>query len=105
MWLAELDGQIVAGAWCFYWNRHVVYWHGAALTAIRSVGATDALIDHVIQDACEHGYEIFDFNPSGGHAGVAAFKRHFGASELPTRIVVHEGRLLSALRQLRQWKN
>ena len=79
LWLGELDGRVVAGAWVFYWNRHATYWHGAADEAGREAAATNVVLSHVIEDAGLRGMEWFDFNPSGGHEGVAAFKRRFGA--------------------------
>ena len=30
LWLATVNEEIVAGAWVFYWNQHVDWWHGAA---------------------------------------------------------------------------
>ena len=83
LWLAEKDGQPVAGALVFYWNRHAVYWHGAALAAAFPHSPTNALLSEIIRDACGRGLAIFDFNPSGGHLGVARFKESFGAERLP----------------------
>lgn len=83
LWLAERDGRVLAGAWVFYWNRHAAYWHGAAHEEGRETNATNVLLADVIADARERGLDWFDFNPSGGHDGVVAFKRRFGCHELP----------------------
>ncbi|HEX7052154.1 MAG TPA: GNAT family N-acetyltransferase [Longimicrobiales bacterium] len=83
LWLAEFEGRIAAGAWMFYWNQHAVYWHGAARTDMRHTRASHVLLADVIEDACRRGLRWFDFNPSGGHAGVAEFKRRFGAMHTP----------------------
>lgn len=83
LWLAELDGDVIAGAWVFYWKGHAAYWHGASNERGRSASAANVLLAHVIEDAGKQGVEWFDFGPSGGHKGVAAFKRRFGATELP----------------------
>lgn len=85
LWLAELDGRVVAGAWVFYWNRVAIYWHGAALREGHRTAAVTTLFADVIADAVAQGCAWFDFQPSGGHAGVAEFKRRFGAEPLPFR--------------------
>lgn len=83
LWLGELDGCVVAGALVFYWNGHLSYWHGASSERGREASATNVVLADVIEDACGRGLNWFDFNPSGGHEGVAAFKRRFGAEEVP----------------------
>lgn len=83
LWLGELDGEVIAGAWVFYWNRHATYWHGAANDLGREISATNVVLAEAIEDAGRRGVEWFDFGPSGGHEGVAAFKRRFGAERLP----------------------
>jgi hypothetical protein len=63
------------------------------------------LLHDVIRDACERGFRWFDFNPSGGHEGVAAFKRSFGAECRPAPVVTIEGarhRLVRRLGTLRR---
>jgi hypothetical protein len=87
LWLARFQDTIVAGALCFYARRHVSYWHGAALEAYFHLRPVHLLMYEVIQDACEHGYTWFDFNPSGGNEGVQNFKKGFGADALPCPIV------------------
>lgn len=85
LWLAEEDGQPVAGALVFYWNRHAVYWHGAALASALPHSPSSVLLSEVIRDACERDFGIFDFNPSGGHEALARFKESFGAERLPVQ--------------------
>lgn len=81
LWLAELDGRLVAGAWIFAWNGILHYWHGAAYQEAREVSATNVLLADVIGSACADGRACLDMGPSGGHEGVRAFKRRFGAEE------------------------
>lgn len=88
LWLSIYRGIPVAGALCFYSKWHVVYWHGAALEKYFKLRPVNLLLYEVIKDACEQGYTIFDFNPSGGHKGVEAFKKSFGASAYPSPIVI-----------------
>lgn len=85
LWLGEHDGQIMAGAWIFYWNRIAVYWHGAALASGLTAHAPSVALADAIDDACRGGFDWFDFNPSGGHEGVAAFKTQFGTERRTIR--------------------
>jgi len=80
LWLAEINGEVAAGAWLFYHNQHAVYWHGAMHSEYMSSHPAHLLVTAAIEDACAHGYRWFDFNPSGGLEGVAHFKRGFGAT-------------------------
>ncbi len=82
LWLAVFDEQIIAGALCFYAKKHVVYWHGSAFSKYFNLRPVNLLMYEVIKNSCEHGYQWFDFNPSGDHEGVKAFKKSFGAEEL-----------------------
>lgn len=109
LWLGERSGTVVSGALVFYWNRHAVYWHGASNDEGRDVSATNVVLADVIKDACVRGLEWFDLNPSGGHEGVAAFKRRFGAEEVgfpryrrahaPARLAHSLGRLTARFRR------
>lgn len=90
LWLADYEGKVVAGALCFYAKKHVVYWHGAALKQYFNLRPVNLLICEIIKDACEKGYNWFDFNPSGGHAGVSDFKKSFGAMSLPSPVIVKQ---------------
>lgn len=87
LWIAEADGQLVAGAICLYAPRHVAYWHGAARSEFFSRRPVQPLIFQAIRHACETGREWFDFNPSGGNQGVDDFKRHFGTLELAAPVL------------------
>lgn len=86
LWLAEYDGLVVAGALCFYSSKHVVYWHGAALSNYFEVRPVNLLMYEAIRDAAESGFRWFDFNPSGGLDGVKAFKQSFGAVALASDV-------------------
>jgi hypothetical protein len=92
LWLAEANGEIVAGALCFYARTHVVYWHGAALETYFNLRPVNLLMFEAIKHSCENGFRWFDFNPSGAHEGVAAFKRSFGATARLCPVVTIETR-------------
>lgn len=87
LWLAIYQDKVVAGALCFYAKKHLVYWHGAALEEYFNLRPVNLLVYEIIKDACDKGYAWFDFNPSGGHEGVKAFKKNFGAEPLPCPVV------------------
>lgn len=87
LWLAYFEGNVIAGALCFYHNHHVVYWHGASLEKYFYKRASNLLQYEIIKDACEKGYWWYDFNPSGGHQGVVNFKKSYGAKKLASNVV------------------
>lgn len=79
LWVARAQGRIVAGAVCFSAKHHVVYWHGAALESFFHMHPVNLLLFEIIRHSAAERKHWFDFNPSGGHEGVAHFKRGFGA--------------------------
>ena len=79
LWLATSEDQVVAGALCLYAKNHVGYWHGSALAKYYNLRPVNLLMYEIINNSCARGYQWFDFNPSGGHEGVRAFKKSFGA--------------------------
>jgi CelD/BcsL family acetyltransferase involved in cellulose biosynthesis len=87
LWLAMYKDAVISGALIFYAKKHVVYWHGAALATYFHLRPSNLLLYEAIKDACEKGYSWFDFNPSGGHEGVTAFKKSFGATVLQSQVV------------------
>ena len=97
LWLAVYQGKTVAGALCFYSKNHVVYWHGAALEDYFTLRPVNLLLYEAIKHACEEGYAWFDFNPSGGHEGVRAFKRSFGTESRPSPVVIRRDWRLSII--------
>jgi len=48
---------------------------------------TNGLLYTVIRDGSDRGYGVFDFNPSGGHEGVVAFKKSFRPTRLSCDVV------------------
>jgi CelD/BcsL family acetyltransferase involved in cellulose biosynthesis len=101
LWLAEGEGRVISGAWIFSWNGHVVYWHGATDDAYFDWYPSIVLHTEIIRDAAARGCAIYDFNPSGGLAGVAEFKRRFGAEQRPVRRLTYGSRAIALLRSLR----
>lgn len=83
LWLAEHEGVVISGAWVLTWNGHAMYWHAATLERAFKLRPANLVLATAIEDACERGWQQFDFGSSGGHAGPEAFKRRFGALERP----------------------
>ena len=89
LWIASFEGKMIAGALCFYAKKHVVYWHGSALSEYFNLRPVNLLMYEIIRESCENGYQWFDFNPSGGNEGVIAFKKSFGAKALNSPVVCY----------------
>lgn len=79
LWLASYENNVVAGAWIFYHRHHAVYWHGAMHADYSHCHPVHLMLAEAIKAAGNDGFHWFDFNPSGGLAGVEHFKRGFGA--------------------------
>jgi hypothetical protein len=103
LWLAIYQNTVVAGALTFHAKRHVVYWHGAAVESFLHLRPVHLTMHYAIRDACQQGAAWFDFNPSGGHQGVRAFKESFGTQELPCPLVYRERTLKTFGRQARRF--
>lgn len=100
LWLAVYRDKVVAGALCFYAPAHTVCWHSAALESHFHLRPVNLLMREAVRDACDRGLTWFDFNPSGGHEGVRAFKRSFGAQSLPSPSVRVQGILERVMNKL-----
>lgn len=87
LWVAVLNGKIISGILCFYWNKHAVAWHGAGLSEYFNYRPNNLLYQTAMQHACNAGYFWFDCNPSGGLEGVSSFKQGLGAIRLRTRVI------------------
>jgi hypothetical protein len=103
LWVAKYEDKIIAGALCFYSKNHVVYWHGAALSAYFNMRPVNFLIYEIVKDTCDHGYRWFDFNPSGGLEGVKAFKKSFGAEVLPSGLIITKSKIYNTLETLKKY--
>jgi len=102
LWLATYDEKIIAGSLCFYAKRHVVYWHGSALSEYFKLRPVNLLMFEIIKNSCEQGYRRFDFNPSGGHEGVKKFKKSFGTITLESPIIKNESTPVKIFKLLKQ---
>jgi hypothetical protein len=87
LWVARDGAAVVAGALAFEAPAHTAYWHGAMRSDSPRQGAVHLLLRTMIENACDEGVGAFDFNPSGGLAGVQTFKKGFGAHPRPCPVV------------------
>jgi len=102
LWLAVVEDIVVGGAWFFCWNHHLVYWHGATYEEYFDYRTNNVLHPTIIKDALEQGFRYFDFNPSGGHEGVAKFKSRFGAEKWPLKRWTMKDRKLDFIRRAKK---
>lgn len=101
LWLATYHDRIVSGAICLYAKKHVVYWHGAALSSYFNLRPVNLLLYEIIRDACAHGYQWFDFNPSGGHDGTERFKKSFGTAAWKCPVIHRKSKLVMLANRIR----
>lgn len=87
LWLAySREENLAAGALCLYSKTSCVYWNGASSADHLNLRPMNLLISTIIKDAIKRGLTFFDFNPSGGVAGVERFKESFGAVKTPAPV-------------------
>ena len=97
LWLVRKSGAIIGGILVLYHNQHAVYWHGAFIAAFFEYRPSNLVHAEAIRDACERGYQWYDFNPSGGHEGVVRFKQSFHPQTLYFHAAAWEGHEVARL--------
>ncbi|MDM7916502.1 MAG: GNAT family N-acetyltransferase, partial [Candidatus Eisenbacteria bacterium] len=83
LYLAEHEGRILGGAFVIRWNGHVHYHAGYFDHEARALRPNVLIQETVIREAIEDRFVDYDFLPSGGNAGVEAFKEGFGGVRTP----------------------
>ncbi len=102
LWLAySADDQLVAGALCLYSPQSCVYWNGATSESHQELRPMNLLISTIIKDAIKNQLKFFDFNPSGGVAGIERFKESFGATKAPAPVFDSRSRFINAAGKLK----
>lgn len=101
LWIAEFDGRLIAGAICFYQNRHVVCWHNASYEQYFNLRPVNLLYSEMIKKACESEYKWYDFNPSEHLEGVEKFKKSFGSKPYRCSVWNYESASTKALRLIK----
>ena len=82
-WLAEKEGQIIAGIPVLQWSDNLIYWHGCSLQEFFKYYPNNLLHYTVIQWAYENNVRYYDMGPSLGMEGLLKFKKSFGAENVP----------------------
>lgn len=83
LWLAQLDKCVIGGALVLCHRDRAIYWHGAYHSDYLAHHPAHLIVSTALEEYCNRGMRWFDFNPSGGLAGVEHFKAGFGARKLP----------------------
>jgi hypothetical protein len=102
LWCACYKGAIAASVLCFYWNKHAVAWHGAALDEFFGVRPNNLLYQHMIDHAREMGYRWFDCNTPGGLKGVVDFKDNLGTQRLKSRYIYITSKKMKLLQTIKR---
>jgi hypothetical protein len=97
LWLAEHEGEVVAGAVNFTSGQLVVGWNLAALETRFKVRPVNLLLFESIEAYAKSGFALFDLGTSGGHENIKAFKKRFGATQLPAPFLAHHSQITRAV--------
>jgi CelD/BcsL family acetyltransferase involved in cellulose biosynthesis len=82
--LVELDGRPVAAGVFLTFNGTVIYKYGASDARELQKRPNNLMFMEAIRFGCEHGYRALDFGRTDPeNEGLRAFKRSWGAEELP----------------------
>ncbi|MFH0965575.1 MAG: GNAT family N-acetyltransferase [Planctomycetota bacterium] len=82
--VARYRGRVVAGSIHVLGPTQIVYWMTACDPAFRRLRPNDLLIASALERACRAGKRSYDLGPSPpGAEGLRAFKRKWGAREVP----------------------
>ena len=74
LWLARLDGRVLAGGMMLRGSDDLLYWSGAMDRRHQAVAPSNAVLREAIRSACSQDIAYFDFGASSGNAGVERFK-------------------------------
>ena len=103
LWLAELEGQVVAGGVFCRDGDSVLYWHGAADRTFARSYPSAAVLDAAIRDACAAGARTFNLGASNGIASLEQFKEQWGGRIAPYWRFIWRTPLLRPLFALRSY--
>ncbi|MBD3183320.1 GNAT family N-acetyltransferase [Candidatus Poribacteria bacterium] len=81
--VAELDGQIIGGLLFLYFNSCVRLWVEASDPEYLSYRPNNAIINYIVEWACDNGYPSVDFGASPPESeGLIAFKEEWKAEKV-----------------------
>lgn len=104
LWLAERDGQVIAGAVNLASRELVIGWHLSALEAAFKLRPVNLLLFKSIADYSEQGFRRFDLGTSGGHENISEFKRRLGSEPMPAPSLDHRSPLMRGVLQIQRLK-
>jgi CelD/BcsL family acetyltransferase involved in cellulose biosynthesis len=90
LWLAELDGRMLAGTVNLEHGRHSLAWHIATREAPGKLSPAKLVLHEAAVDAHLRGLAVYDLNVTGGHKGAEQWKALLGARALPAPFVLRE---------------
>jgi hypothetical protein len=82
-YLAEKEGQIIAGIIVLAWQKNLLYWHGCSREEFFRDYPNNLLHYEVLRWACKNGFTHYDMGASMDMEGVSKFKKSFGAEQVP----------------------
>jgi CelD/BcsL family acetyltransferase involved in cellulose biosynthesis len=82
LYVAELDGRIVGGLVCHFFNGMVEIMYNASDERYLSARPNQAVYEHAIVAAIEEGLDSFDFGGAWPHESLASFKQRWGTEPL-----------------------
>ena len=101
IWVARLRGVPVCAVLVFCFRDSVMAWLSGQNADGRRVCASHLVYSQILKDACENGYNSFNFGASGDLHGVRQFKESFGAREYHYSIFSSESTLFRLARKLK----
>jgi CelD/BcsL family acetyltransferase involved in cellulose biosynthesis len=105
LWLAEHEGQVVAGAVNFASHDLIIGWHLSAVEAKFRVRPINLLLFESIGEYSEQGFRRFDLGTSGGHENISEFKRRLGSSPKRAPSLDHQSPLMRAVVRAQRLKS
>jgi hypothetical protein len=82
LWGAYREDRLAGGVVCFKQGGRWIAWHSAFQPEAMPSGVAKFLHHRLILEARRQGFDVYDFNPSGGHEGTVRFKETFGVEKL-----------------------
>jgi len=85
VWLAEHDGEIIAGDLNFVTNGVVFNWGNVSRESAKRFAPNNLLHAAAIEDGLREGHSLYNLGSSAGIPGVEAFKESFGTVRVAYR--------------------
>jgi CelD/BcsL family acetyltransferase involved in cellulose biosynthesis len=100
MWVATVDGKVVAGLMVLNHGDTAYFLHEASLVDYWDCCPNNLLYATAIEGACDAGMHYCDFLPSNRISGIEEFKRNFGGQPRAFNIYRFTNRWYARVREL-----